>query len=125
MKRDMDLVRLLLIEAEASEGPLDALTLSCDAYGPQAIAYHVEMMAAHGLVDASLDRAWGGTPVRCAVNALTWDGADFLDAIRDDGIWEKTKRTVRKVADSVTLESLKYAAVTLTNSLIAQAVAPK
>lgn len=59
MKRDMDLVRLILLEVEGADGPVNAGTIACDAYPLSTIAYHVELMQAHGLLDANITKAWG------------------------------------------------------------------
>ena len=44
------------------------------------------------------------------VRALTWDGCDYLDAIRDDGVWAKTKKLVREAVGSTTMAVIKDAA---------------
>lgn len=98
MKRDMDLVRLILITIENAEGPVDARTLACDAYSFSDISFHAELLRAHGLIEADVQKAWGGVPSSCRLSALTWEGYDYLDAIRSEKVWAKAKSAI---ADSV------------------------
>ena len=51
MKRDMDLVRNLLLATERADCAIDAMDLY-DEYSNDQVAFHVEMMTAHGLIDA-------------------------------------------------------------------------
>ncbi len=39
--------------------------------------------------------------------SLTWGGHDFLDAIRNDDVWSKTKSTVQEKVGSATFEVVK------------------
>ena len=53
MKRDMDLVRSILIAAERSDGPLDVLKLCESGISARDAAFQVELMEAHGLIEAT------------------------------------------------------------------------
>ena len=120
MKRDMDLVRHILIATEKAEEPLDIEEISKDGvrYSLPLVAYHVEMLDAHGLLDASLTKSWGDEVVGGTIKALTWDGCDYLDAIRDAGVWAKTKEVVKEAVGSTTMEVIKQAAVMVATSVI-------
>ena len=39
-----------------------------------------------------------------SIRRITWDGHEFLDAIRDEGTWKKTKEFVSKKVGSAPLE---------------------
>lgn len=96
MKRDMDLVRELLLKLESLEirpgGVVhmmpDDEDIQIPGYGPDAIEYHAKLIISAGLIDSGKTRAMQGITF-CA---LTWEGHDFLDAIRDPDIWAKTKK---------------------------------
>lgn len=51
---------------------------------------------------------------------LTNSGHDYLDAVRDTGIWEKTKQTVAETGGSVSLEVVKTLAVGLARKKISE-----
>lgn len=122
MKRDMDLVRLILLETERASTSFEIEKLVCDLYDMQVIAYHVEMLTAHGLLDAKINRAWGRDAVGGTIYALTWDGCDFLDAIREDKVWCKTKQVVKDTVGSTTLGVIKQTAITVATKLIESAI---
>ena len=104
MKRDMDLIRQILNNAEArdfenGEPP--------EAYQAQTIeeAYQIVLMNDAGLVQADYVSE-AGTPVSATIYRLTWAGHDFLDATRDDTIWKKAKETILKPGISWTFSVL-------------------
>lgn len=121
MKRDMDLVRNILIRAELSDGPLGlddfmpAARVAVPDKEPEALAsmvwYHLGLLDAKGMIDCHLMESDDGAIRRAVVYGLTWDGQDFLDALRDDSVWEKTKRAVRESVGSTTFEVVKCVAV--------------
>jgi hypothetical protein len=51
---------------------------------------------------------------------LTWLGHDYLDAVRDEGIWHKTKKAVSETGGSATLEIVKALALGFVKKKIAQ-----
>ena len=54
MKRDLDLVRAILITAENSDEPIgDDVLLSIEPDAKK-MAYHLELMQAHGLINVTV-----------------------------------------------------------------------
>ena len=108
MKRDMDLVRQILIEIERSEdGNLDFDALG---YERQQVYLHIELMEEHGLVDAVVVPVHRGPEhgiLSCKVKRLRWDGHDFLDKIRDESVWEQAKRKCLDGTGGLSFELLK------------------
>ena len=96
MKRDMSLVRDILLAIEASDSdPDDTIELTLEGRSHEELSYHVMLMHEAGLIVAidfsSFDgHAW--TPQR-----LTWAGAEFLDSVRDPEVWRRTKAGAAKV----------------------------
>lgn len=119
MKRDMELVRRILIETERADAPYDA---ACFLGGEHAtladIAYHVELMVHHGLLDADTCRDMNGNPISCEIVALTWDGCDYLEAVRNDRVWKKTVDAIKKAVGSTTLALVKDVAVAISKQEI-------
>jgi len=91
MKRDMDLVRTILLKVE-DEGttPIDWIEdFSIEGRSDEEVYYHVWLLHQAGFIDAldgSTMEGFQHLP-RC----LTWRGAEFLDSIRDPEVWRKTK----------------------------------
>lgn len=101
MKRDEDLLRRILFKFEDADDWVfvlrEHLNMPADE---RRFQYHVKLAADAGLV-ASVGKS---------TYRLTNSGHDFLDAIRDEGIWEKTKRQVAETGGNATLDILKQLA---------------
>jgi len=101
MKRDIDLIRLLLLEAEQESAPEGLSTYST---GHQ--LYNLELMHDAGLIVATVHKDGGGVTRTVIIERLTWTGHDFLDATRDSKIWKKAKEHVIKPGVSWTFHTL-------------------
>lgn len=108
MKRDMDLARDILLAIEKASEPVDATTLIGDG-GPSIseVAFHVELLQAHGLMKASVSRAFGQDSVRVMLDSLTWEGYDYLDAIRSERVWAKAKKAISESVGDTSLSVIK------------------
>ena len=103
MKRDMDLVRLILLEIEkSSEDPRAEIRLQIPDYTFEQVSYHVMILHEAGLVEAD-DLSTMGSGSVWLPRRLTWSGHEFLDAARNDSIWKKAKEK----ASSMNFELLK------------------
>lgn len=90
MKRDIDLVRTILLKIEESDKPteIDIRTLSAN-HSIEQIHYHLNLLYEAGFIDVKHFRG-----IILTVSGLTWNGHDFLDAARDKGRWEKAKEII-------------------------------
>ena len=59
------------------------------------MTYHVALLVEAGFLSGNIKMASIGNVV---VSKLTWEGHEFLDAIRDPDIWSKTKERAKGVA---------------------------
>ncbi|WP_044296265.1 DUF2513 domain-containing protein [Robinsoniella peoriensis] len=94
MKRDMELVRKILFEIENSIDNVAEYNLKIQGYSVEQIAYHCAILYEGGYIfdyegDYGSDNITG-----FGVGRLTWEGHDFLDKIREDTVWNKTKETI-------------------------------
>ncbi len=104
MKRDMDLVREILIAIEEENLALNGL-----GYDRDQIYLHVELMKEHGLVKAEIVPDSDGVEHRilnCSVEGLTWKGHDFLDKARNKSIWEQAKKKCLEGTGGLAIELL-------------------
>ena len=109
MKRDMDLVRKILIAVEEGNVKLDDLE-----YDRDQINLHVELMKEHGLVEVVIVPDPDGvehTILACSVERLTWEGQDFLKRARSESIWERAKKKCLEQTGVLTIEFLKVCLV--------------
>ncbi len=101
MKRDMDLIRMLLLREEAGKMP-DELS----AFDNRTIAYHVALMRDAGLVEGNVVDDENGEPFEAVIFRLTWDGHEFLAATRNSEIWKGVKQHIIKPGVSWTFSIL-------------------
>ncbi len=107
MKRNMDLIRelLLAIEKQHEYGPIYGLTVP--GYSTNEIAYHCQLLYEHGFID-SYDNLSGDEEVQdIAVGGLTWEGADYLETVRDISRWGKVKTTMKEKGIPLTVDFVK------------------
>lgn len=105
-KRDMDLIRSLLLEIEdgrrafvvvseeiaAAIGADEESALSADE--AHKLEYHLTLLDEAGFV--TFDR----TGSHWLVNHLTWQGQEFLAPIRDPEVWRRTKQGASKAGSA-------------------------
>lgn len=81
-----------------------------DANAAYAISYHMELLIEAGLVEGKMSQELGGGPINFTATRLTWTGHEFLDAIRSDTVWNKTKETFRTKGLDMTFDLIKTVA---------------
>lgn len=91
MKRDMELARQLLLTIESNNGD-EALLLSND-WDRKEVAYHLKILDQAGFVENRT--RWADNQPYWIYASLTWEGHEFLDSVRNDNIWNKTKEGIK------------------------------
>jgi hypothetical protein len=91
MKRDMDLIRAILLSVEEHEDGRAPRDLTVDGYSAEQIGYHNYLIGDAGLAKTADVTTRGSSGPMALVIHLTWAGHEFLDAARDDTVWSKTK----------------------------------
>lgn len=119
MKRNWDTIRELLSKLEENTAPTDMLRLS--SFPPERaveISYHMELLLEAGLVDGKMSKTIGPRPYDFFATRLTWNGHEFLDAIRNDTVWQKTKKSFVSSGVSMTFDLVRSVASDVAASLI-------
>lgn len=107
MKRDMDLIRRIALEVEGMEHGNVLVNMREEGVDDSTFAMHVVWMKEAGLITAFVQTYESGEPPSVRVQRLTWAGCEFVDAIRDDNLWQKAKANVLKPGMSFTFDVLK------------------
>ena len=105
MRRDIDLIRKILLETENSNSLSRSISLSIEGYNDQQVKYHVKLLSQAGYLEVehySCRESEEGKPI-----SLTWQGHEFLDAARDNTVWNRTKAKIGDKLPSVTFDVLK------------------
>jgi hypothetical protein len=108
MRRDIDLIRLLLLQTESKE-TLEAMS----RYTTEQALYHSALAIEAGLVKGAVRRNAEGQPAEVVIQRLTWAGHDFLDSARNEGIWKKAKTRILEAGGAWTFDLLKTLLVEL------------
>jgi Hypothetical protein (DUF2513) len=108
MKRDMDFIRGLLLKIEGGQTMFQATSseearaLGIELEQPMTndearkLYGHLALMEEAGLL-----REVTNTSARSVLTTgLTWAGHDFLDSVRDEEVWQKTKSAASHVSDT-------------------------
>lgn len=98
MNRDMDFIRDILIRIEDDpqmDGTREFYFVTADEFGfpdrsSDELAYNFSLLVEAGFVEGG-----AGAVLPIIVRRLTWHGHEFLDSIKDAGIWEKTKERIK------------------------------
>jgi Hypothetical protein (DUF2513) len=101
MKRDLELVRLLMLEIESKDGSFNSKDLEIDGYDLSEISYHLQL-----LIEAELVIGKRYTTGYFGVEKLSWDGCNFLDDARNESVWKNTMLTVKEKGGSVSFAIL-------------------
>lgn len=104
MKRDMDLIRAILLEVEKSPSPAGC-QIEIPGRTREELYYHAQLTQEAGLIEA---RFLPNSTV-FHVLRLTNPGHKFLAAARSDTVWEKAKKKLLSATGTITLEGLKAA----------------
>ena len=122
MKRDMELVRKVLfaIEEQCEDEPL--YNLEIEGYSMNAVAYHCKILHDAGFV-SDYDAGYSDNQLEMfGVGALTWNGCEFLEKIRQDTVWNKTKDIIKTRGLSMGLDVIKDVASNVITSMTEGAI---
>lgn len=106
MKRDMDLVRKLVLALEDHPAGYAPPDVQITGYTEDQIGYHLYIMMQAGLIVGVDVTTHGSTSPQVLATSLTWAGHEFADAARDSGRWNTAVELIRDKAGSATLEVL-------------------
>jgi hypothetical protein len=118
MKRDMDLAREILEQVEEKSQGIGSVRLEIPDHSENEIGYHVMLLGEAGLLVAKElgdtgDTGWEGW----VALKMTWEGHEFLDAIRNDTVWNKVKEVAKEKGGGLTFEVIKALALKFASSL--------
>ena len=105
MKRDMDLVRRIVLAV--ADLPYGESLRKLNDVSEDEFVTHVAWMLEAGLVKAQVQEGAGSFAKFAVVHRLTWSGCEFADAVVNDTMWSKAKENVLKPGMSFTFDVLK------------------
>lgn len=117
MKRNWDLIRKILIKLEEKADSISWLESDgIKGYDSTTVAYHYKLLKNAGLIDAhdisSIEEE------NFAAVSLTWQGHEFLDKIRNEGVWNKVKATVQSKSLDLSFDVIKTVAASIIKTML-------
>ncbi|MEK7761281.1 MAG: DUF2513 domain-containing protein [Nitrospirota bacterium] len=95
MKRDLELIRKLLIFFEEKESPQQVEVPPIEGYDELAIKYHLVLLHDAGLLRCEPVRSSTSDRVIYVLPFdLTWEGHEFLAKVKNEGVWKKIRVVV-------------------------------
>ena len=120
----MDLIRALLLKLEERpDATYNRAFNGFDGYTKQEIAYNVSLMIDADLVKGETRLLGDGTFDVVRLTRFTWAGHEFLDAARNDTVWNESKQVIKRNGGSIPFDILKDLLKTMVRELVFSAPA--
>lgn len=97
MKRDMDLIRSLLMAVEKNEHGFAPDIIEIPNHTQEEIGYHAFLLGEAGLAVVKPISTFGSESPSAIIRNLTWAGHEFLDSARNNTIWNQAKDKAMKI----------------------------
>lgn len=112
MKRDMDLIREILLFAEAQTGHWTSSDIEIEGWSREEVSYHIGLLVDKKLLEATCTAflGRGHSQYFYDVNRLTFDGHDFIDNIRDPKFFNRIKQEATERGIALTLDAVIHLA---------------
>jgi hypothetical protein len=106
MRRDLDLLRAMVLKIEDSPQGWAPQDLAVDGYSPDELGYHSYLLVDAGLAHGSDTSCAGSEGPSALITHLTWSGHEFAEAARNDTLWNKAMGLVKSKGGAITLPVL-------------------
>lgn len=113
MKRDLELIRKMVLAIEAAPSGWAPNDLKFEGYTDEQVGYHAYLLIDAGLAKGEDVSGFGSESPKGFINSLTWDGHEFADAARDGARWRKAMGIVQEKGGTVTIGVLTQLLVSL------------
>src|SRR5690242_13604202 len=95
MKRDMDLVRAILLAMEEHSEGFAPDAIAASGFSRDQIGYHIYLLGQAGLMEVAVTTGLSDrSPQAIPVN-LTWAGHEFLANAREERNWLQAKKVIK------------------------------
>ncbi len=108
MKRDVELIRSILMRVEESQTlkPIWSKDFAIDGRTEEEIISHVQLLEDAKYLEVVVIKEIGGIPRQFVISRITWAGHEFLSNARNEKTWKKTMTNLGNKAQSVSFEIL-------------------
>ncbi len=105
MKRDMELIRELMLAIESQDGDFNYESVKTIGYDEPQIEYNLNLLIKAKLVVGEIHQ-FQGDPLQGGFSSipvveLSWEGHEFLENTRNESVWKIVKEKAENVAIGV------------------------
>ena len=118
MKRNLDLVRNLLLYFEGKPDDQAEKCPAIDGHSSLEVKYHLLLMDEAGFLRCEREVTSTGRTIYVLPMSLTWQGHEFLEAARNHSFWQKAKTIVYEKSGALSFEILKSVLLDLSKKSI-------
>lgn len=112
------LVRKILFEIEEKHIDNNLVDLEIQGYDLNTVAFHCNILFDAGFLDYYHAIKPDSGLCGFVVGGLTWDGCEFLDKIRSETVWIKTKETIVSKGLPMVLDVVKDVSSSIVSALV-------
>ncbi|HEY5998293.1 MAG TPA: DUF2513 domain-containing protein [bacterium] len=118
MKRDMDLIRKIVLFVEAMEPnqQIEDESVQIEGYEPSVINYHIGLLAEAELIKSHDVSDSGGD--HWLIDRLTWKGHEFIDSARNESVWSRAKEMIKEKGGSIPFEVMQTLLTSIAKSML-------
>lgn len=99
MKRDMELVRKILIILSEHQHGYAPRNFAVEGYTEEQVGYHCLLLGEAGLLEVVESSSMGEDSPNAIPVRLTWYGHEFIENAANEKIWSEAKQAINKVGD--------------------------
>lgn len=119
MKRDMELIRALMLSIESKNNifsftNLDFEDVNVTGYTDSAIDYHLILLIEASLIVGKFSPQAGQDRRMIDIERLHWEGHEFLDNARNESVWKDTMKQVKEKGEGISIALLTQLLISVT-----------
>ena len=104
MKRDLELIRKILLALEEKES-LSPRELTIEGYASKEISFHCVLLKEAEFIDAIIEPEFNSNTIVLPIR-LTWSGFEFLQLSRNETVWKKSINFLKEKSLSLSVSLL-------------------
>ena len=117
MKRDMDLIRKILLQIEEKHDGRNRVQIhSVEGHAVNEVSYHVGLLVDAGYVEAGTVSTLRATAY--LIRGITWEGHEFLDAVRSENVWNRVQKKLKAIGGQASIVMVKQLAIDIAKDLV-------
>ena len=122
MKRDIDLLRAILLQVEALGNPEEPLihSLSVEGKDQAHVNEHVKLLIESGYLEGEIKYSTNNRILLTAIRGLTPRAYDFLDNIRNNELWHRIRERIATTTGTASVPIIEHFAHQVVSAALAR-----